>query len=137
MAINSPSFQGKGCKEFSRRGGIQKKPKEIGICLQLKRAFLSNIQCGCLRGLVKEALTSNPGDDILCQGHPVAARTCSIAFVTLDEKVSPVCKRWDPDMDIAGEERPAAASSPSPRHHFIYTSAESRRLCWVGLRPEI
>ena len=41
MAINSPSFQGKGCKEFSRRGGIQKKPKEIGICLQLKRAFLS------------------------------------------------------------------------------------------------
>jgi hypothetical protein len=20
----------------------------------------------------------------------------------------------------------------SPRHHFIYTSAESRRLCWVG-----
>jgi hypothetical protein len=24
----------------------------------------------------------------------------------------------------------------SPRHHFIYTSAESRRLCWVGLRPE-
>ena len=24
----------------------------------------------------------------------------------------------------------------SPHHHFIYTSAESRRLCWVSLRPE-
>jgi hypothetical protein len=28
------------------------------------------------------------------------------------------------------------AALVSPRHHFIYTSAESRRLCWVGLRPE-
>ena len=58
-AINSPSFQAKGCEEFSRRDGIQKKPKEIGICLQLKRAFLAKIQCGCMRGLVKGTLTSN------------------------------------------------------------------------------
>ena len=79
----------------------------------LKRAFWSKIQFGCMRWLVKEALTSNPVDYILCQGHPVAARTCSIAFLMLDEKLSPVCKRWYPDMDIEGEERPAAASSPA------------------------
>jgi hypothetical protein len=39
---------------------IQKKPQGMEISLRQNRAFLSKIQCGCLRGLVKEALTSNP-----------------------------------------------------------------------------
>src|SRR5437016_717063 len=29
------------------------------------------------------------------------------------------------------------AGQGSPRHHFVYTSAESRRLYWVGVRPKI
>jgi hypothetical protein len=66
-----------------------------------------------MRGLVKEALTSNQLDSVLYKVHPVAARTCAIAFVTLDGELSPVFTRWYPDIDSAVEERPVAASSPA------------------------
>jgi hypothetical protein len=50
-----------------------------------------------------------PLDDILCKVHSVAARTCSIVFLTLDGELSTVCKRWYPDMAIAVEKMLAAA----------------------------
>src|SRR5262249_23949790 len=38
-AIYNASFQAKGCEEFSRRGGIQKKPQEMHISLRQNRAL--------------------------------------------------------------------------------------------------
>jgi hypothetical protein len=58
--MDSPSCQEKGGAELKWRHIIQRKPKEMGISLWQKRAFLSKIQFGCMRELVKEVLTSNP-----------------------------------------------------------------------------
>ena len=61
----------------------------------------------------KEALTSNQFDSVIYKMYQVGTRTCAIAFVTLDGKLSTVFKRWYPDIDSAVEERPVAASSPA------------------------
>jgi hypothetical protein len=51
-------------------------------------------------GWYRKPSPSTQLDSRVCQVHPVAARTCAIAFVTLDGELSTVCKRWYPDMDI-------------------------------------
>src|SRR5215813_2108014 len=58
-SLDSRAFQKKGCLVFSWMDTIQKKPQEMEISLRKNGAFLSKIQCGCLRGLVKRVLTSN------------------------------------------------------------------------------
>src|SRR5215470_4215492 len=59
-----------------------------------KGRFCQKSSADACAGWSRKASPPTQLDSILCQGHPVAARTCSIAFVTLDEELSPVCKRW-------------------------------------------
>src|ERR671931_1699384 len=55
--------------------------------------------------------------------HAWRSSRVSAACLDQEREHQPPCPRWDACHD----------ERCSPRHHFIYTSAESRRLCWVGL----
>src|SRR5262249_58356969 len=88
-------------------------PKKWRYVSRKTGRFYQRSSSDAFAGWSRKPSPPTPLDDILCQGHPVAARTCSIALLTLDEELSTVFKRWYPDMDIEGAKRPASASSPA------------------------
>jgi hypothetical protein len=91
-----------------------KKTRSNGnYCPKKRGVFVKKSSADACEGWYRKPSPQTQWDDILCKVHPLAARTCAIAFLPLDGALSPVCKRWDPNMDLAVEERPAVASSPA------------------------
>src|SRR5262249_23889503 len=108
-----PLSEEKAIRGFIINRVTEKNQKTSKVLTGKMGRFCQKSSADACAGWSRKASPPTQLDSILCQGHPVAVRTCSIAFVTLCEELSTVCKRWSPDRDIEGEERPGPASSPA------------------------
>ena len=96
-------------RSFLRGRASRKNPKKWRYLSGKTGRFCQKSSVDAFAGWSRKPSPPTQLDDILCQGDPVAARTCSIALLTLDGELGAIFKRWYPDMDIEAEEIPAAA----------------------------